>query len=62
MNNPECHFEDYIKNSEIKDLHPKITKQINLWPSKIEDINNIIFYGPPGTGKYTLALKCIKKI
>ena len=61
MNNPECHFEDYIKNSEIKDLHPKITKQINLWPSKIEDINNIIFYGPPGTGKYTLALKCIKK-
>lgn len=61
MNNPECHFEDYIKNTEEKDLHPKITKLINKCPLKIEDLNNVIFYGPNGTGKYTLALKYIKK-
>lgn len=61
MNNPECHFEDYIKNTEEKDLHPKITKLINKCPLKIENLNNVIFYGPNGTGKYTLALKYIKK-
>lgn len=61
MNNPEFHFEDYLRLSEKKDLHPKITKIINNWPSKLDEIGNIIFYGPPGSGKYTVALKCIKK-
>jgi len=61
MNNPEYHFEDYLKNINEKDLHKNITKSINKWSNNIEDLNNIIFYGPTGVGKYTNALKVVKK-
>ena len=57
----ETHFEEYISSNQKEDLHPKMNKIFQKFPSKITDLKNIIFYGPPGVGKYTQMLKSIKK-
>ena len=57
----ETHFDDYIVSNKICSLHPKLNKLYESFPSKIENLKNIIFYGPKGVGKYTQALSCIKK-
>jgi hypothetical protein len=57
----ETHFEEYINASQLKNLHPKLNKIFQNFPSKIDKFKNIIFYGPSGVGKYTQMLKCIKK-
>jgi hypothetical protein len=57
----ETHFDDYIVSNKKCSLHPKLNKLYESFPSKIENLKNIIFYGPKGVGKYTQALSCIKK-
>jgi hypothetical protein len=57
----ETHFDDYIVSNKRCSLHPKLNKLYESFPSKIENLKNIIFYGPKGVGKYTQALSCIKK-
>ena len=54
----ETHFEEYINTNN---LHPKLEKVFNSFPTKIQDLKNLIFYGPSGVGKYTQMLKAIKK-
>ena len=57
----ETHFDDYISSNTKCSLHPKLNKLYDTFPSKVENLKNIIFYGPKGIGKYTQALSCIKK-
>jgi hypothetical protein len=57
----ETHFEEYIVSNQKEDLHPKMNKIYQKFPSKIADLRNLIFYGPHGVGKYTQILKSIKK-
>ena len=57
----ESHFEEYVTENNRFNLHPKLNKQYNLFPKKVNELKNIIFYGPNGIGKYTQMLKVIKK-
>jgi len=57
----ESHFEEYIQASQIENLHPKLEKVFNKFPTHIRDLRNLIFYGPSGIGKYTQMLNSIKK-
>lgn len=57
----ETHFEEYINEIHKYNLHPKLEKIYNTFPSKIEDFKNMIFYGPSGTGKYSQMLYAIRK-
>ena len=57
----ETHFDDYISSNKKCSLHPKLNKLYEGFPSKVENLKNIIFYGPKGIGKYTQALSCIKR-
>lgn len=56
----ETLFEEYIKSSEISNLHPKLLKIQSKFPNDINKLTNCLFYGPPGSGKYTQVLKFIK--
>ena len=53
------HFEDFLKNKKIHDLHPKF--DYSIIPKTINDLKNIIIYGPPGIGKYTHMLSIIER-
>lgn len=55
----EHHFEDYLKNKNKIDIHPKFN--YDIFPKNIIDLKNIIIYGPPGIGKYTQMLSIIKQ-
>jgi len=57
----ETHFEEYIVSNQKEDLHPKMNKIFQKFPSKMTNLRNLIFYGPQGVGKYTQMLKSIKK-
>ena len=57
----ETYFEEYLASNQKIDLHPKLDKLYQAFPTNIQQLKNIIFYGPSGTGKYTQVLKCIKK-
>ena len=57
----ETHFEEYIHVSQDENLHPKLGKIFNNFPSTIQTLQNLIFYGPSGVGKYTQMLNSIKK-
>ena len=57
----ETHFDDYLVSNKRCSLHPKMNKLYESFPSKVENLKNIIFYGPKGVGKYTQALSCIKR-
>ena len=57
----ETHFEEYINEIHKYNLHPKLEKIYDTFPSKIQDFKNVIFYGPSGTGKYSQMLYSIKK-
>jgi len=57
----ETHFEEYVVSNQKEDLHPKMNKIYQKFPSKITGLKNLIFYGPQGVGKYTQMLKSIKK-
>jgi hypothetical protein len=57
----ETHFEEYISENNRVNLHPKLDKIYDKFPTIIQELKNVIFYGPSGTGKYTQMLKSIKK-
>ena len=57
----ETHFEEYINENTRVNLHPKLNKLYDKFPTTFEELKNIIFFGPNGTGKYTQMLKSIKK-
>lgn len=57
----ESHFEEYILSTQKENLHPMIDKILKKFPSKLQDLKNLIFYGPSGVGKYSLFLKSIKR-
>ena len=57
----ETHFDDYISSNKKCSLHPKLNKLYEEFPTKVENLKNLIFYGPKGIGKYTQALSCIKR-
>ena len=57
----ESHFEEYIAENNRVNLHPKLKKVYDNFPSSIHDLKNILFYGPSGIGKYTQMLSSIKK-
>jgi hypothetical protein len=57
----ETHFEEYINESNKTNLHPKLDKVYDKFPSQLQNLKNLIFFGPNGTGKYTQMLKSIKK-
>jgi hypothetical protein len=54
----ETHFEEYINNTNI---HPKLNKIYERFPTELINLKNLIFYGPAGVGKYTQMLFAIKK-
>ena len=56
----ETHFEEYIIENNRENLHNKLDKIYEKFPSSINQLKNLIFYGPNGTGKYTQMLKAIK--
>ena len=57
----ETHFEEYISENSRNELHPKLENVYKKFPTKINNLKNIIFFGPCGVGKYTQMLKSIKK-
>lgn len=57
----ETHFEEYISTTNKYNLHPKLQKTINKFPSTLGKLGNLIFYGPSGVGKYSQMLHAIKK-
>ena len=58
----DTHFDEYIKNNNNNSLHPKLNKLYDdSFPTKINDLTNMIFYGPSGVGKYTQVLSLIKR-
>lgn len=57
----ETHFEEYISETNRENLHPKLEKIYEKFPSSLCDFKNLIFYGPSGTGKYSQMLNSIKK-
>ena len=57
----ETHFEEYINESSRVNLHPKLDKIYDKFPSSLNKLKNLIFFGPGGTGKYTQMLKSIKR-
>lgn len=57
----ETHFEEYINENNRINLHPKLDKIYERFPSTLSAFKNVIFFGPNGTGKYTQMLKSIQK-
>ena len=58
----ETHFDEYLKMTEKKDLHPKLSQNIfDKLPESIDKLPNLIVYGPKGVGKYTQVLKLLKR-
>ena len=57
----ETHFEEYTNAVSKCNLHPKLEKIINKFPSSIDKLGNLIFYGPSGVGKYSQMLNTIKR-
>ena len=57
----ETHYEEYTTESQRESLHPKLDKIYSKFPSKINQLKNLIFFGPNGVGKYTQMLKSIRK-
>lgn len=57
----ETHFEEYINENNRINLHPKLDKLYERFPSTLSAFKNVIFFGPNGTGKYTQMLKSIQK-
>ncbi len=57
----ETHFEEYISENNRENLHPKLEKIYEKFPSSLHEFKNLIFYGPSGTGKYSQMLKSIKR-
>ena len=53
-------FDDYIKNVNKLNLHPKLLEKYKKIPKNISELKNMIFYGPSGVGKYTQMLSLIK--
>ena len=56
----ETHFDEYISAVSNLNLHPKLEKIYERFPSQIESLGNIIFYGPSGVGKYSQMLYSIR--
>lgn len=61
MNHHHHEFEQYIHHATKYNIHPKLFKLYQLFPSNIHDMKNLIFYGPSGVGKYTQSLLSILK-
>jgi len=40
----ETHFEDYISTTNKYNLHPKLQKTINKFPSNLGKLGNLIFW------------------
>ena len=57
----ECHFDDYLNSTNENSLHKLNSSVYNNFPTKIEDLKNLLFYGPSGVGKYTQMLSSIKQ-
>ena len=57
----ETNFDEYIQNSKLCNLHPKLKHVINALPKSLNDMPNIIMHGPIGTGKYTQSLVLISR-
>lgn len=57
----ETHFEEYNIATNKLNLHPKLQKCFNKFPSTLSKLANIIYFGPSGVGKYSQMLHSIKK-
>jgi hypothetical protein len=55
------HFEHYLTKLEKVNLHPKIKKIIDTFPTNIENFKNVIVYGPENSGKYSQTLSIINR-
>ena len=53
------HFDDYLSNTKLHNLHSLSNKLVGALPKKITDLTNIIIYGPSGIGKYSQCLNII---
>ena len=54
-------FDSYLTKLENYNLHSKLEKTYQKFPSDLSEMNNLIFYGPSGVGKYSQFLYSIKK-
>jgi hypothetical protein len=57
----ETNFDDYIQSVEQINMHPELKETIQLFPKKMNQLENLIIYGPPGSGKYSQALSLISR-
>jgi hypothetical protein len=57
----ETHFEEYINTTSKHNLHTKLQKSFNKFPSSLCKLGNLILFGPSGVGKYSQMLHAIKK-
>jgi hypothetical protein len=57
----ETHFEEYLNETNKVNLHPKLEKIYQQFPTSISKLRNLLFFGPSGVGKYTQVLKAIKR-
>ena len=57
----ESHYEEYISSIEKYNLHPELLPVYDLFPKRINQLENLIIYGPPGVGKYSQILYLLKR-
>jgi Cdc6-like AAA superfamily ATPase len=57
----ESHYEEYISSVDKYNLHPELVAIYNMFPQKINQLENLIIYGPSGVGKYSQILYLLRR-
>ena len=56
----ESHYEDYDNSVKENNFHLELLAEIDKFPKKLDDFNNVIIHGPVGVGKYSQMIHIIK--
>ena len=57
----ETSFDDYLKSSNLYNIHPELQETQNRLPNSTNQLEHLIVYGPSGVGKYTQTLRLLSK-
>ena len=54
-------FDNYLRDYDRQNLHPKLSNVFDCFPNDLSNMQNIIMYGPSESYKYTQFLQSIRK-